>query len=119
MINFKRLSRTDFDYLLQQIAQNILKADTNMRKSLSAKDKLIVTLRYLATGDSYKTLEYTFRISAQAIGKFIPEVCCCFVEVLKDFVKLPSTTDDWMALKVKFQMEEFFEIHYCTKKLKK
>uniref|UniRef100_A0A182PX01 Uncharacterized protein n=1 Tax=Anopheles epiroticus TaxID=199890 RepID=A0A182PX01_9DIPT len=67
IINFMRLSRTDFSYLLQQIAPNIQKADTNMRKSLSAKDKLI--------------------ISAQAIDKFIPEVCCCIVEVLKDFVK--------------------------------
>ena len=57
-----RLSRNDFDYLLKQIGPKIQRMDTNMRLSLSAKDKLIITLRYLATGDSYKTLEYAFRV---------------------------------------------------------
>ncbi|XP_049294069.1 uncharacterized protein LOC125769390 [Anopheles funestus] len=98
IINFMRLSRSDFNYLLERIGPKITKMDTNMRKSLSPKDKLIVTLRYLATGDSYKTLEYAFRISAQAIGAFIPEVCDCLVEVLQDYVKLPSSPEEWMKV---------------------
>uniref|UniRef100_A0AAG5DWM0 DDE Tnp4 domain-containing protein n=1 Tax=Anopheles atroparvus TaxID=41427 RepID=A0AAG5DWM0_ANOAO len=93
----------DFDYLLEQIGPKISKTDTNMRKSLSAKDKLIVTLRFLATGDNYKTLEYTFRISAQSIGIFIPEVCDSLIEVLRDFVKLPTCPDEWLKVAQGFQ----------------
>uniref|UniRef100_A0A182RJZ7 DDE Tnp4 domain-containing protein n=1 Tax=Anopheles funestus TaxID=62324 RepID=A0A182RJZ7_ANOFN len=63
-----RLSRSDFNYLLEQIGPKITKMDTNMRKSLSPKNKLIVTLHYLATGDSYKTLEYTFRLPSSSEG---------------------------------------------------
>ncbi|XP_049277298.1 uncharacterized protein LOC125775091 [Anopheles funestus] len=98
IINFLRLSRNDFNYLLRAVESKIQKVDTNMRKSLSAKEKLIVTLRYLATGDQYKSLEYSFRISAQAISSFIPEVCDCLVETLRDYVKLPSSPDDWMKI---------------------
>ena len=58
IINFMRMSRNDFNFLLEQIGPAIQKMDTNMRPSVSAKDKLIVTLRYLATGDQYKSLEY-------------------------------------------------------------
>ncbi|KFB52336.1 hypothetical protein LOC100571457 [Anopheles sinensis] len=43
-----------------------------MRKSLSAKEKLIVTLRYLATDNNYKTLEHTFRKYAIALLKLSP-----------------------------------------------
>lgn len=109
-INFIKLSRTDCEYLLQENDPKITKMDTNMRKSSSAKDKLIVKLRYLTTGDSCKTLEYSFRvsilfainsgshkefisfifyqISAQAIGAFIPVVCDCLVELVGDKVKV-------------------------------
>ena len=54
IINFMRLSRNDFNYLLEQLTPKIKKMDTNMRPSLSPRDMLIVTLRYLATGDQYK-----------------------------------------------------------------
>ncbi|XP_041764475.1 uncharacterized protein LOC121589544 [Anopheles merus] len=103
IINFMRLSRNDFDYLHKQIGPKIQRMDTNMRLSLSAKDKLIITLRYLATGDSYNTLEYAFRISAQAIGQFVLQVCDCLVEVLREQVKLPTCSDEWKRIAQGFQ----------------
>lgn len=52
------------------------------------KIRLAVTLRYLATGDSYKSLHHLFKISSQIISKIIPEVCLALNEVLKDLVKV-------------------------------
>ena len=46
-----------------------------MRDPVSPGVKLAVTLRHLATGDSYITLQYAFRVASPTIEKFVPEVC--------------------------------------------
>jgi len=50
--NLLRMTETQFEYLLQRV---ISKSDTNMRQAIGAKTKLEMTLRYLATGDSFKS----------------------------------------------------------------
>lgn len=52
-----------FDNLLQMVYELIKKEDTQMRMVIPPKKQTIeVTLRYLATGDSFKSLEYLFRV---------------------------------------------------------
>lgn len=55
-----------------------------MRSSISSKVRLAVTLRYLASGSSFKSLEFLSRISRITIGNFVPEVCNAIVTTLKD-----------------------------------
>lgn len=62
--------------------------DTNMRQAIPSQIRLAVTLRYLATGDSYTTLMYLFHISKQSISKIIPEVCKSIIDALKEYVKV-------------------------------
>jgi len=45
-----RMNKDCFELLLQMISQSIVKQDTRMRQSVSPKERLQVTLRYLATG---------------------------------------------------------------------
>ena len=47
-----------------------------MRKPLRVAEKLACTLRFLATGESYSSLQYQFRISKWSISLFIPQVWC-------------------------------------------
>lgn len=87
--NFIRMSVEDFDYLLELVTPLIQKKDTVMRKALTPLERLCVTLRYLATGDSYKSLMYLFRIPANTISLIIPEVCDAIYSVLKnEFLKV-------------------------------
>ncbi|KAF9405809.1 hypothetical protein HW555_013591 [Spodoptera exigua] len=73
--NFVRMSSSDFEYLLQKISPTIAKKDTDWRDAIPVKVRLAVTLRYLATGDSYRSLHYLFKISSQVISIIVPEVC--------------------------------------------
>jgi hypothetical protein len=62
----------------------ISKEDTWMRKSISAEAQLIVTLWFLVTGRSLEDLKISPAISAQALGKIIPETCRAIYSVVKD-----------------------------------
>lgn len=66
-INFVRMSPEDFDYLLNLVAPLITKKDTNIRKAIPAGEKLALTLRFLATGDSFTVpaTEQAWRTVAQ------------------------------------------------------
>ncbi|XP_061504312.1 putative nuclease HARBI1 [Anopheles gambiae] len=97
-INFIRLVREDFAYLLTVITPRIRRQDTYMRDAIIPKDKLIITLRLLASGDSYKSLEYAYRVSEQSISLFIPEVCNSLLIYLRKYVKLPSTQQEWLTV---------------------
>lgn len=86
--NFCRMSFAVFEYLLDKISPMISKQDTDFRDSIPAKYRLAITLRFIASGDSYKSLHYLFKVSPQIISKIIPEVCKAISEVLKDEVKV-------------------------------
>ncbi|VVC91520.1 unnamed protein product [Leptidea sinapis] len=53
-----------------------------MRNSISAHERLLVTLRFLATGP-YKGLILSAIISPQALGKIIPVTCKALYKVLR------------------------------------
>lgn len=86
--NFTRMSLSDFEMLLGLIGPSIKKEETKFRHPFEPQRRLLVTLRFLATGDSYGSLSYTFKVSKQLISKIIPEVCKELTNVLKDYVKV-------------------------------
>ncbi|XP_050065032.1 uncharacterized protein LOC126553960 [Aphis gossypii] len=85
--NFLRINESMFNILLQKIEPKIQKKDTMMRTALPAKLKLELALRYLATGDSYKTLQYMYRVGKSSICEFIPEVFEAIYEALKVYIE--------------------------------
>ena len=99
--NFRRYIRmnTDtFEELRRLVAPLIQKKTTRLRKPISVEEKLAVTLRFLATGESY-CLQYQFRISKSAISLFIPEVCSAIYIALKDiYLQFPKKEEDWLEI---------------------
>lgn len=82
--NFLRMSSSDFEFLIVKVGPRICKLDTNYRKAIPVQEKLAVTLRFLASGDSYTSLSYLFKISKSTISLFVPEVCEALIDFLKD-----------------------------------
>ena len=74
-----------------------------MRDPLSPGLKLAVTLRHLASGDSYPTIQYAFRVAQSTINKFVPEVCDAIIRAYQDEVMTcPTSAEDWLEVKSVF-----------------
>ncbi|CAH1989179.1 unnamed protein product [Acanthoscelides obtectus] len=65
-----------------------------MRLAISVEERLAITLRFLASGDSYRSLSYLFRVPQQTISKIIPECWDAIYRCLKpDYMEVPSSED--------------------------
>ncbi|CAH1984112.1 unnamed protein product [Acanthoscelides obtectus] len=51
----------------------IEKKNTLFREAVSVEERLLATLRFLATGRSYEDLKFSCIISPQLLGRIIPE----------------------------------------------
>ncbi|XP_061717545.1 uncharacterized protein LOC133525267 [Cydia pomonella] len=102
--NFTRMSRSDFETLLGLIGPAITRQETKFRHPIEPQRRLAITLRFIATGDLYGSLSYTFKVSKQIISKIIPEVCQELINVLKDYVKVPQTEQEWKKKARQFEL---------------
>lgn len=82
---FFRLNREEFLHILSLIGPKIRREDTHMRKAITPKHRLAVTLRFLATGDSYESLAYLFRVSRRSVSLIVREVCSLLIQ---EYVKV-------------------------------
>lgn len=75
--------------------------------------KLAITLRYLATGASYRDLAFAFRVAHNTISLFIPEVCqAIFEEYQAEMWNTPQTPDEWRPVAEGFRDKWNFP-HAC------
>ncbi|KAK4295466.1 hypothetical protein Pmani_031986 [Petrolisthes manimaculis] len=93
------LDHQQYQELLNMVTPLIEKKDTNMRQAVTAAQRLTLTLRYLTTGESYRSLSCQFGISHNLISSIIPTVCKAIYTTLQPlYIKLPSTAEEWQKV---------------------
>ncbi|CAH1384646.1 unnamed protein product [Tenebrio molitor] len=70
-----RMNFECFDELLNLIKDDIQKQCTNYREPIEPVERLTVTLRFLATGDSFSTIGHSFRMGFSTVSSIVAEVC--------------------------------------------
>ncbi|MEW8542127.1 MAG: hypothetical protein AB2693_01215, partial [Candidatus Thiodiazotropha sp.] len=101
--NFLRVEPTMFNELLNRLGERITKKDIWYRKALDAGLKLAITLRFLATGDSYHSLMYGFRVSHSTISLIVRDVCEAIIEEFaEEVVHCPTTPEEWKVIADQF-----------------
>ncbi|XP_053959200.1 uncharacterized protein LOC128863853 [Anastrepha ludens] len=104
--NFLRVSKSQFDYLLSLIANEIQRSDSTMRAAIPAAEKLALTLRFLSTGESYVSLDYQTRLSKSSISCIVPGVCSALYNKLKSsYLKFPNSNSEWEAIAKEFAVK--------------
>lgn len=103
--NFMRMPVPMFDELLERLRPRLTKKSTNFRQPLDPGLKLALTIRHLASGAKYKTMQYGWRVPHNTISYVVREVCQAIVdEYLEEMLTMPSTEDGWRA-----QAQDWYE----------
>ncbi|CAB3983650.1 Hypothetical predicted protein [Paramuricea clavata] len=80
---FTRMTPENFQKLVTILSPYITKQDTNMRESISAEE------RFLASGESFRSLSFAFRVGERTISEIVKETCQVIYHVMKDtFLKV-------------------------------
>ena len=95
---FKGYVRMDIDHfeelvhLLNPFSQ---KQDTNRTECISSKERCCITLRYIASGESFRSLRYQFQISTKAVSYRVYELAFAITQALeKEHFKTLKTTNN-------------------------
>ncbi|XP_063910359.1 uncharacterized protein LOC135127718 [Zophobas morio] len=98
--SYTRMTRDQFDYLLSLVGNKLKKS--SRRESLEPACRLAVTLRFLATGDSYGSLSFAFRISKTVVYRIIKETCEILWSTLQPLYLEPHTNNTWKCISDRF-----------------
>ena len=85
--NYMRMTPEFFKMIKTRLEPRLARQATNYRAPISVGEKLALIIRYLATGESYTSLSYQFRVGRSTISKFLPEVCRAIQD---EFTRVPQ-----------------------------
>ena len=94
-----------FEMIKTRLEPCIVRQAPNYRAPISVGEKLALTIRYLATGESYSSLSCQFRVFRSTISKFLPEVCTDIQdEFTSEYLRCPTTPDESKKLEMEFRI---------------
>lgn len=112
---YLRMTPSTFDYLLQKIGpvmKHRRRYRSTIRPNLSNFECLVITLRFLATGASQRSLSFAFRLAACTVHHVVLETCQALWQVLRDdHLRVPQTAADWLSLSGDF--ERLWNFPHC------
>ena len=102
--NYFRMSPEQFDYLHEKIRPFITKSSLK-RDSICSEERLSVTIRYLASGDSPMSLSFSYRMGLTSVHRIISETSLHIWQVLfeEGFVRAPKTPSEWVKIANEFE----------------
>ncbi|KAK3884288.1 hypothetical protein Pcinc_011453 [Petrolisthes cinctipes] len=76
---------------------------TFWRKPLDPALRVTITIRFIATGNSYKSLGYAFRVASNTIAIIFPETCRAIIEAFADeYLQIPDSVEGWKQIANRF-----------------
>ena len=95
-LSYLRMTPSRFEHLLHLVAPYIQKKPCRSREPISPAERLVMTLRYLATGDSQQSQAFNFRVGRSTACNIIHSTCLGIWEALAGtYLRPPRTAADW------------------------
>lgn len=95
-----------FDHLLSFVKADLSPRPNSFRQGLSAEEKLLVTLRYLATGNSQQSNSFNFQLGRSTVSQVIKQTCdAIWNRLAETYMKFPSTLKEWQQISDGFEQK--------------
>ena len=73
---------------------------------VQADERLALTLHILATGETFQSLSFQYRISLNTVSYIVKGCCKAIVErMASNFIKVPSTEPEWLDISKRFEQK--------------
>ena len=105
---YREMIRMDYDcfkHVLQLIECYITPQNSGVsgQRVVTAAERLVLAIQFLATGETFSSLNLQFRISERAISYIVDSVSKAIVSYIgKEYVKLPSCSWEWLQISETF-----------------
>lgn len=100
--NYFRMKPPIFNELLKLVGP-LIERQCVVREPIPPETRLHITIRYLSSGDSMRSLSYAFRVGHNTISKIISETNGCIWTCLKDKVFLQDNEESWKNVADNFE----------------
>ncbi|XP_068099171.1 uncharacterized protein [Hyperolius riggenbachi] len=81
--DYCRMTIPVFNALLDMVRAYLRRTDTRMRQAICPEQRLLLTLRFLATGHSYSSLSVQFRLGTSTVSGIVKHTCEVLWRVLQ------------------------------------
>ena len=97
------MSPSTYDTLLKMLTPGLTKKNTNMRRCICAEARLLLTLRYLALGDGFRSLCQQFRIAPSTCRMIVRETCKVIYRTMQPrYMATPQSEHQWKQIAEEF-----------------
>lgn len=106
---FTRMTCEHFDELVGLLFEKLRKK--SIRPALEPAQRLMITLRYLATGETHQSLAFSFRVGRSTVSSVVKETCSILWEMLQPIYLKPPDKEDWRSIAKK--IEQRWNFPHC------
>lgn len=104
------MSPEQFDHVLSLVEPMIAKRIV-ARMPICAEERLAITLRFLASGESKESLSGQFMLGKSTVTIIVDETCDAIWTALQKYVSPPKTEGDWKNISNEF--EKVWNMPHC------
>ncbi|KAH7693985.1 nuclease HARBI1-like protein [Aphelenchoides avenae] len=96
-----RMSLNAFEKLLEVLKPSLVR--NSVREPVCPEQRLVVALRYLATGNSFTSIAFSFFLGESTVRAIVHETCEAIRDVLAPmYLRTPTTQAEWKAVADEF-----------------
>ena len=102
---YLRMTKETFDLLLRVVTPYLTcrRYVSGTRPGIAPAEKLALTLRFLATGNSQILLSFNFRMGRATVSRVSHETCHTIWDALvDDYLKFTQSVEEWKAISQQF-----------------